>query len=1272
MKFLDMDIFLLGLFALLTGVMIFAYRRCIESKAEIRKRLDAENLLKGALEKAEYERSRSDNILSAVADGISILDTDFVVVYQNKAHIDMLGNHVGEYCYRAYAGKDGICEGCPVEKAYKDGKTHSEIKKDPGGRIGLNVEINVSPLRDSEGNIIAGIEVVRNISKRVSMENELIANEEKFRSLVESSSDLIWEVDRNGHYTYTSPKVFDMLGYTPDEIIGKTPFDLMPPDEAKRVFLKFTSIASEQKPFKELLNDNLHKDGRIVTLETSGTPVFNNDGEYQGYRGVDRDITERKLIQNALIESETNYRSLAENLPAIVYRVNFREGNKVQFFNSMLHQMTGYKYEKIGISDLSCIEKIIVHEDREHVRNTINSAIEDDRTYNIEYRIVHKDGDLRYFQEHGIPVRSVDGLPLFVDGVIFDITARKKVEDALMQSKLDWEETFDTISDMVTIHDTNFNIIRANKAAHEILKLEPSELNKTLKCYQLYHGKSIPPENCPSCECLSTGKPASFEIYEPHFDKHFEIRAMPRQNTKGKILGVSHVVRDITNRKKAEEEIKKAHTLLEARVNERTAELKNANEQLLVEIGERMQLQHDLEESEKRYRRFFEDSPSSLWEKDFSEIKKYIDELKKKGVTDFREYFHNNPDELRLCASLLKITDINETIVALYGAESKDDFLSNIEQINCDKTYGLFLEEVCAVADKNYILEAEGVTRKFNNVKNHIAIKWSVPAGSEEHLNRVLVSVVDISKRRMAEDLLRKSESKLRAVIESTTDLIWEGDIRTGVLNWIGDIDGLLLYDQNEFPRTISGHMESIHHDDREYILKAIDASILNGGTFSAQYRIQRKDGTYRYWDESGRAVEFEDGKAVRWVGSITDITDKKQAEELLRESEGKFRKLSQEFNVLLDAIPDNLLLLNREMQIVWANKAATDRFLLDDTSSSGKECFMLCCKLPSAREECPTFKCVQTGDAALSKIVSPSGDIFDIRAYPIKDEAGDVKNVIEVISDITSRVKMEEEAKLIQAKLIHTNKMTALGTLVSGVAHEINNPNAFIMSNAELLSTIWIDVSSVLADYHKRNKSISLGGLPYPEVRDAMPKLLKGINEGSNRIKRIIENLKDFSRPEKSNLNEDIDINEVVRVSVSILSSQIKEYTSNFKTHFISDIPVIKGNKQQLEQVIINLLNNSLQSLPDRSAAVRVSTIFHDKMDAVGITIKDEGLGMSSDIIERVTEPFFTTRIDSGGTGLGLSISYAIISDHNGTIRFESQVGKGTTVVIKLPRTGE
>ena len=141
-----------------------------------------------------------------------------------------------------------------------------------------------------------------------------------------------------------------------------------------------------------------------------------------------------------------------------------------------------------------------------------------------------------------------------------DISDRKKMEQMVLQSKQEWEDTFNTITDMITIHDNDFRIIRANKAAEQILDLPFLESTEA-KCYQYYHGSDSPPENCPSCACYRTKESAAFEMYEPHLDKFLEIRAMPRLDSQGQIIGLIHVIRDITDRKQAEDALQRAEQL---------------------------------------------------------------------------------------------------------------------------------------------------------------------------------------------------------------------------------------------------------------------------------------------------------------------------------------------------------------------------------------------------------------------------------------------------------------------------------------------------------------------------------------------------------------------------------------------------------------------------------------------------------------------------------------------------------------------------------------
>ena len=162
-------------------------------------------------------------------------------------------------------------------------------------------------------------------------------SEQRFRSLVETTSDWVWEVDQNDFYSYTSPKVKDLLGYDPEEVIAKKPFDFMPLDEAKRVAKLFGNIVESRKPFTGLENTNLHKDGRLVVLETSGVPIFEKDGNFAGYRGIDRDISERKRAEEE-----------QKNLEARILRMEKMQalgtlaGGVAHDLNNILSGLVGY------------------------------------------------------------------------------------------------------------------------------------------------------------------------------------------------------------------------------------------------------------------------------------------------------------------------------------------------------------------------------------------------------------------------------------------------------------------------------------------------------------------------------------------------------------------------------------------------------------------------------------------------------------------------------------------------------------------------------------------------------------------------------------------------------------------------------------------------------------------------------------------------------------------------------------------------------------------
>lgn len=224
------------------------------------------------------------------------------------------------------------------------------------------------------------------------------------------------------------------------------------------------------------------------------------------------------------------------------------------------------------------------------------------------------------------------------------------------------------------------------------------------------------------------------------------------------------------------------------------------------------------------------------------------------------------------------------------------------------------------------------------------------------------------------------------------------------------------------------------------------------------------------------------------------------------------------------------------------------------------------------------------------------------------------------------------------------------------------------MLLNSNNLSDIWRDLKPLLDQWLATEGEFIIAGMQYSDMRDDVAALIDGISEGSERIRKIVQSLKDFARRDSGGMDQSVHVNQLIESSAIILSNLIRKTTDHFKIDCDSDLPVIRGNMQQIEQVVLNLVTNACQSLEDKSRAVTVSTRYIAEENAVQIKVSDQGIGISEDNLKHIMDPFFTTKRDSGGTGLGLSISYNIIKSHNGNLSISSKTGCGTTAVIKLP----
>lgn len=421
----------------------------------------------------------------------------------------------------------------------------------------------------------------------------------------------------------------------------------------------------------------------------------------------------------------------------------------------------------------------------------------------------------------------------------------------------------------------------------------------------------------------------------------------------------------------------------------------------------------------------------------------------------------------------------------------------------------------------------------------------------------------------------------------------------------------------------------------------------------------------------------------------------------------------------VLDSLAEEIISVDKNIKLVSINKSALSVMKGDYPNIIGKTC----CRLSDADE-------IHFYNDALQKLVEdgftsrkPSTFIDRYKdkagkeiiknrtSIPVLDESGEVQTIMIVSRDITEAHQRNEEIKKLnlklkrvsselikknmtleralknlektQAQMVQSEKMASIGQLAAGVAHEINNPTGFVSSNLKTLVDYQMDMKGLIRDYQKMKaalKQLPTEDLPR-EIADLINQvdtnennvdieyILKDVSdligdcrEGTDRIKKIVEDLKHFAHPGEDKMKE-TDINAGIESTLNVVHNELK-YKANVVKK-LGDVPIIWAYPQQLNQVFMNILVNAAQAI-EKSGEIEITTDTFD--DMAEIRISDTGCGIPENCITKIFDPFYTTKGVGKGTGLGMNIAYNIVSKHNGTIRVQSAVGKGTTFIIQLP----
>ena len=375
-------------------------------------------------------------------------------------------------------------------------------------------------------------------------------SEERFRSLVETTSDWVWEVNADGLYTYSSPKVYDVLGYGPREIIGRRPFDFMPPDEAKRVSAIFQETVQNEKPLERAENINIKKDGGLVVLETSGVPFFDEHGKLLGYRGIDRDITERKRTEQALELSEKKFYEAFHSSPVMMTIEG--EDHKFIDVNQAFLDGLGYSREEVLGKSGSELNLWTSVEDTQKVQKM---GAEQNSVYNFEMGFRRKSGEVGTillsndkFEVNGKSYELTSGL---------DITERRQMADRIFEQKELAEVTLRSIGDAVITTNIDRLVEFLNPVAENLTgwKMEEAIGQNLIEVFRVINEESRKPVVDPVERCLREGRAvglANHSVLISRDGHEFSIddSAAPIRNRRGEIIGTVLVFHDVTEERR--------------------------------------------------------------------------------------------------------------------------------------------------------------------------------------------------------------------------------------------------------------------------------------------------------------------------------------------------------------------------------------------------------------------------------------------------------------------------------------------------------------------------------------------------------------------------------------------------------------------------------------------------------------------------------------------------------------------------------------------------
>jgi len=1286
-----------------------------------------------AITRAEREKTA---ILNSMSELVDYQDTEHRIIWTNTTAAESVGmTHeqlVGRHCYEMWPQRSQPCAGCPIAKARRTGKPQETEITTPDGRVW---SIKGYPTRDENGAVIGLLEVTLDITERKQAE-------EKLQTILKTALDGFWLTNLEGEILEVNDSYCKMVGYTREELLKMSISDLEATESPEEVAQHIKGII--EQGYGRFESHHKRKDGKIIDVEISVNYLDVGQGQLFVFA---RDITERKQAEEAMRESDKFSSSLLANSPTPISVIN--PDTSLRYVNPALEKLTGF-----STAELTGRKAPYPYWTEETAKKT-SLGFKKAMHHGVgkaEELFQKKNGEQFWVEITCTRVIS-DGEFKYLLASWVDITERKQAEQALADEATRRRILVDQSLDGIVVLDENAKVYEANQKFAEMLGYTPEEVRElhTWDWDTQWTRKQL-------LEMVRSVDEAGdhFETYHRRKDGstiNVEI------STNGTICAdqklVFCVCRDITERKKAEQlQNSENYVLTLLGQGAGLSELLDA----IVRLGE----YHD--PSIKGSVLLFDSSKELLFLASAPSLPR-----------DYQEVFENGLPLGPKVGSCGTAAYLKERVIVTDIVNSP--LFKPFEEAVKRAVNGSLL----AVWSQPIIASNGDLLGTIANYRNKVGEPSADNIRVLEWSARITAIAIE---RKQAEDALRESEERYRAVIEGAHDMIQSAAL-DGSINFVNQawLDAL-GYTREDLPKL--NLLDIISPDSCPHCQEMFAKVIKGEPDHNVQATFLTKDGR-KILVEGNAAPRYIGDKVVATQGIFRDITARKQMEkqlqgkneqldaqneelrsinEELQATEEELQHSQERLERMFESVTDGIVVASLDGTILKVNQSAvqmhgfaTDDELLGksaieliaprDRERISDEMLMVQEKGAIRDQECNLFRTDGTefpGELSTSALKDASGKVIgritigrDITGrkqmeelfkmvtnsspvgiyilqdskfrltnpqfqkltgyseeelakidpttlvlpedrdmvkkkaismlkgslsspyqFRVTNKTGETRWVIETVTsiqyrgrratlgnyiDITERKKAEEREDQLQQELNLAGRLASIGQLAAGVAHEINNPLTGVIGFSHLMLS--------------------------RDIPDDMKQDLQVIHSEAQRVAKIVENLLAFAHQRKTG-REYVDINDIITRVLELRAYEMKVNNIEVETQLNPHLPTTVADAGQLQQVFLNIILNAeyFMAKAKNKGKLLVKT---EKIDGkIRASFSDDGAGISRENLDKIFNPFFTTKEVGKGTGLGLSICHGIITQHQGRIYAESELGKGAAFVIELPIVSE